>query len=502
MGLIPTPEATRAANINVSPNNGGIPPGGPINPTPQQLAARNTAVASNTPTTLNNPDGSVNRVIPPTATANFNGTPQGNMKAPTVITSKAAEDQLSDMKTALESAKVDLQNMRAYQAQKKNATPPPTDNTQTTPANTSDTNTTDTSKTGTNTIDDQINSVLDGLTGGNTNTDTSGTEGNPTADQQQTTDNDNAGIAADQEAQAQVSAQLDSMDAGTYPLSATEQAQVDAVKGQYAGALQAAQDYETAKGLGATAANASSGMEMYSPAEAIGNIHAAIKDGSQKVQDVNTRVVAAQAKLEQALQTNDYKAASKLYTDISNDIKTRSTELDKISTALTKNTDTLQKNALAVAKLQISSILSSDKLDTTQKQNAVNNAIKSGTLDEKTRHDAATELTAQRKAAAGGKATTKPAPQTVTDTETWLNSTRGADKYVDPNAYQQAFDAWTADGHQAKDFIANYPPKDFVNPANDWLPKYLASKTGTAATTDVAAKIKAAFAAPGTGFGQ
>lgn len=499
-GLMPTPQETQAANIHVSPNNGGAAPAAPvvpINPTPVQLANR-TAAANNGGTLPGTLPASPS--VAPASTASFNGLPQGKTTAPAVITSKQAEDHLGEMKTALEGAKTDLQNMRLYQAQKKAITPPITQNNpaggdgQTADAQSGNT-------TQTNDLDEQINSVLDGLTG-NQNGDASGTESNPTPDQQQTIDNDNSGIQQDQEAQAQVAQTLDAMDAGTYPLSPTEQAQVAAVKDQYASALKAAQDYETAKGLGATAANAANGMEMYSPAEAIGNIHAAIKEGAVKVQDINTRVIDAQAKLQQSLQSDDYKTASKLYGQISSDIKLRSDEIGKISTALTKNTDTLQKNALAVAKLQISSILSSDKIDATQKQSLVNNALKSGTLDEKTRHDAATELAAQKKAAASGKATTKPAPQTVTDTETWLNSTRGPDKYVDPNAYQQAFDAWTNDGHQAKDFIANYPPKDFVNPENDWLPKYLASKTATKATTDVAAKIKAAFSAPGSKFGQ
>lgn len=506
MGLIPSPEETRAQNVRAAPNNGSAPivP----NPTAQQLENRTTAT---TPTVLHNPDGSVNRTIPapgsvstpPASTATFTGAPTGTMKAPAVITSQVGEDHLASMKTALETAKGDLQKMQLYKTQQNaakisaDAAAAQTKNGQTPDAN--DTQETPSTK---NNLDAEISSILDGLSGGG---DTP-TEDNPTGDQKSVMDNDTSAIASDQEAATQISDALDSMNAGTYPLSQTEQAQVDSVRSQYSTALKAAKDYEMVKGMGATAATAASDIQMYSPDEAIGEIHAAIKQGSAKVETVNAKIIDAQAKLTEKIQSNDYKEASKLYSQISNDIKLRSSEIAKISTSLQKGTDTLQKNALAVAKLRIQSLVTTDKLDITQKRDAVNQLIKTGTLDEKTRHDAASELTAQIRASkAGAKSSTsiKPPPQSVQTTETWINGTRGADGYADPAAYKQAFDAWVGDGYQAKDFVKNYPPKDFVDPTNDWLPKYLSSKTSTKSTSsDITEKIKSAFAAPGTGFGQ
>lgn len=81
------------------------------------------------------------------------------------------------------------------------------------------------------------------------------------------------------------------------------------------------------------------------------------------------------------------------------------------------------------------------------------------------------------------------------NTSSWLAATKGPDKYVDPNAYQQAFDAWVGDKGLPKDFLAKFPPKQWINPANDWLPQYLKSKSGTAApaATDVASQINALF---------
>lgn len=70
----------------------------------------------------------------------------------------------------------------------------------------------------------------------------------------------------------------------------------------------------------------------------------------------------------------------------------------------------------------------------------------------------------------------------------WLTATKGSDGYVDPNAYQQAFDTWTAlppegAGGLAKDFLKNFPAKTLINPANDWLPQYLKSKTTTSSSS-------------------
>lgn len=51
-----------------------------------------------------------------------------------------------------------------------------------------------------------------------------------------------------------------------------------------------------------------------------------------------------------------------------------------------------------------------------------------------------------------------------------LNDSRGDDGWVDPAVYQAAFDDWKG---TTKAFLLAYPPKDYVNPENTTLPKYL-----------------------------
>lgn len=54
-----------------------------------------------------------------------------------------------------------------------------------------------------------------------------------------------------------------------------------------------------------------------------------------------------------------------------------------------------------------------------------------------------------------------------------LEGSRGSDGHVDPTVYQNLYKAWVANGGLLKDFLAKFPPKNYVNPANTWLPSYL-----------------------------
>ena len=59
-----------------------------------------------------------------------------------------------------------------------------------------------------------------------------------------------------------------------------------------------------------------------------------------------------------------------------------------------------------------------------------------------------------------------------------LEQSRGPDGWVDPSIYQQLYDAWIAPPNNGKiaDFVKTYPPAQYVNPENDWLPVYLRPK--------------------------
>lgn len=76
----------------------------------------------------------------------------------------------------------------------------------------------------------------------------------------------------------------------------------------------------------------------------------------------------------------------------------------------------------------------------------------------------------------GGGTTVKN--EIITKGEAKLNASRGEDGWVDPYLYKQAYDDWVTDkmGTTAQ-FLAKFPPKNYVNPKATFLPDYLQNKT-------------------------
>lgn len=62
-----------------------------------------------------------------------------------------------------------------------------------------------------------------------------------------------------------------------------------------------------------------------------------------------------------------------------------------------------------------------------------------------------------------------------------LEASRGADGYVDPTVYKRLYDLWIEAGGLLNDFLKTYPPKNYVNPENTWLPAVL--RTGSKSST-------------------
>lgn len=61
-----------------------------------------------------------------------------------------------------------------------------------------------------------------------------------------------------------------------------------------------------------------------------------------------------------------------------------------------------------------------------------------------------------------------------------LNASRGTDGYVDPNLYLKLYNAWINAGGQLEDFLKTYPPVNYINPTNTFLPKFLMPKATSA----------------------
>lgn len=69
--------------------------------------------------------------------------------------------------------------------------------------------------------------------------------------------------------------------------------------------------------------------------------------------------------------------------------------------------------------------------------------------------------------------------QMKSEDSTDLEHSRGGDGYVDPQVYLDLANSWVHHGGIITDFIKEYPPGNYVNPANNWLPPYLRPKTSS-----------------------
>lgn len=413
----------------------------------------------------------------PTLNANITTPVPRSVGTPAVITSESAAKDFSNVGTQLSQLHQDAQ----AQAMSKSPAPSPT---QSTPTQTTDTTPTTTPDTDTS-ASDQISALLDNLTKSisDTQDDTTVTDdnGTPETSADITTDqeqNDSDYTAAYNEAHAN----LDAIASGTYPLSATDTQLLSSTISQYQQAITQQQAANTAftGALGHTLA--ALGIDMTAPTQALGVINASISQGQQKVADLDTKMTAATAKLQSDFQSQDYKNVLDSWNDTAAYFKQRTDALQKMQTDVAAAVKAHQTAVINTTKEAVTAIINTDKLNETQKQNQVNNLLKSSTLDEKTRHDLQTESTAAFKANTSATAAgTKPQPNIVQGVEDKINATRGSDGYADPNVYKAAFDAWTGSGYAAKDFVKNYPPKTFINPVNDWLPQYLESKTSSKA---------------------
>lgn len=255
--------------------------------------------------------------VPPALTAKFVPPPQGNQKAPAVVTAQAASDHVDTMSNSTNTALSDAQIVAAYRAaQAQQAAQVAGAGKDTAP------------DTGDNTS--SADSIISSMFGGDSDN-----------QQQQIASQDEDQIAADQQLQSQVNDDLTSMEAGSFPLTQAEQLQVSAVRDQFTGAIKVATDYAKNMERGATALVAKDGLQMYSPRMAIGEIRNAITAGQAKVEQVNTDVASSMAKLTTALQDGDYKTATRLYDKIGADIKTRTDEIDKINTKIGDTQKTL-----------------------------------------------------------------------------------------------------------------------------------------------------------------
>jgi hypothetical protein len=305
-----------------------------------------------------------------TLSTTFPKLPTGNMTSP-IVTSKKADEHILNIGDIISKANIDIANATASlkQAQQAKSEADKVQKQQ------------DIENKQNQTPEQSTVSILNALTGAQN------TEAKPDATQQNVLDTNAEQNKIDEKNLSTVSNAIDSMNAGTYPLTPIEKASVDNIATVYKTAYASAQELASNQLGGQMVQNAKYGLQMYSPQEALSRIANITREGGAKIGELNTKLLDAQSKLTQAFQDSDFKTATSLYNKISDTIKARTTEINDINKSIADITKEMHQNAKDNARLQLDALIHDDTVSYQEKQQA----IAQSTLDERTRHDKATE---------------------------------------------------------------------------------------------------------------
>lgn len=168
--------------------------------------------------------------------------------------------------------------------------------------------------------------------------------------------------------------QIQQFSNGTFPLTPTQQAQINAVQAQF-DQLKSAQETANANYQGGvTNANAASGRARYAPEIALGEVQNAITVGLQKVADIEAKATDAVQKLTQGFLTQNYDMVNNTYKDLSNYLSAK----DKALSDMSKNITTATKAALDEFN---------KKVTQDQAQQKINNSVQQKALDFAQKHN-------------------------------------------------------------------------------------------------------------------
>lgn len=320
--------------------------------------------------------------------------------------------------------------------------------------------------------------------------------------------------------------------------------QIASIKDQYQQLFAQQQQIDDQAARTSNNALLNSGVSRYAPISALGLIHTTMSLGLSNISNLESKEDAAIASAQQAQSDGDYKTMTDALTMAENVRQAKQTAAaalsDKISTAnqalFTQRQQTMKDNAIATLVQQgitdpseiltnlqsagvdatsadVSGTLKNiaDALDTTtanltgdtknfvalKQANQLPSDIAALPAGQQLAAYIEMVHDAERAPAAPGKTGSDVYVQSGTLTYTnedfsadskQLNASRGSDGYVDPSMYQQLFQNWLDSGGSLEDFTKTYPPKDYVNPANTWLPHYLMPASSGSASASAGAQ--------------
>lgn len=374
----------------------GQQPGGPA------VNGSGGVTVNNTPSTYVGKDGvTYNNATnqPVTMSANVS-TPisNGTTPPPAVINSSKATGYLNNVGTQIENLNNDASTQSTANSQPANTqgqTNGQTDTSGTSP-DASKTPATDPAAQ----LNDQINSILANLGQGESalsDEQNNATTANNEGQQVSFSDAENENQMQQVQQYQQYAGMLNSIQSGTYPLSAPEQQLLSSTQSSFAQAIAAQQTANQAYTGQITEAMASLGINTTAPTQAMGNIFSSIATGQSKIADLNTKMATSVSNLQLAFQKQDFDQVQTEWDNMSKQFSDRQTALTTMQKSVADSIQQQRTDMQDFAKTAISAVQSVSTMNYNEKQDAVKNLLAQQTFTETERKNLVDEQQNQEK---------------------------------------------------------------------------------------------------------
>lgn len=206
---------------------------------------------------------------------------------------------------------------------------------------------------------------------------------------------------------------INSIRAGTFPLTASQQAQVDAINQQFqtlrTQQILANKNYEA----GITALGITSGRSRYAPELDMGLIQGAVNSGIAKIRDIDINQAKTVAELENGFQTKNLEIIQNAYKAFQEYAKQKQDSLAAIKTAVDAHEKDVRDFSYKTVQDSIKNTLDSEKLSLDEKNSAIKNQIDQAnlTINQRKQTLAETQVALQQKLIGLLNDPKNPAPQ-------------------------------------------------------------------------------------------
>ena len=145
---------------------------------------------------------------------------------------------------------------------------------------------------------------------------------------------------------AKYQSDIQSLQNGTFPLSASDQASIKAIEQKFNKIKEAQQLYNQNYEAGITQLGITSGRARYAGEMEMGNIKNAVDQGLSKVTDIELAATSAVEELKAAIEEKNYKRINQAYTEINKNLERKSDAIKDLNKTINEEAERIQKKAL------------------------------------------------------------------------------------------------------------------------------------------------------------